>query len=52
MYFNIHAIMINKESYRSGLNLTKFFKYLLFVFLRGESPIENRPAYARKSRRY
>ncbi|MBZ5857473.1 hypothetical protein [Flavihumibacter profundi] len=52
MYFNTHAIKINQESYRSGLNITRFVKYLLSVLVSGESPIEHRPGYARNSRRY
>lgn len=49
MYFSTHAIKINKDNYRSGLNISRFIKSLLTVLLRGESPIEHRPGYARKS---
>jgi hypothetical protein len=52
MYFNTHAIKINQDNYKSGLALPRFFKYLFSVLLSGESPIEHRPAYARKTRRY
>ena len=48
MYFNTHAIKINKDNYRSGLNLALFFRSLMTVLVRGESPIEHRPGYARK----
>jgi hypothetical protein len=52
MYFNTHAIKINQDNYRSGLALPRFLKHLWSVLLSGESPIEHRPAYARKTRRY
>ncbi|ULQ51843.1 hypothetical protein [Flavihumibacter fluvii] len=52
MYYNTHAIKINQDNYRSGLDLSRFFKYVWSVMLSGESPIEHRPLYARKSRRY
>ncbi|WP_160290179.1 hypothetical protein [Flavihumibacter solisilvae] len=52
MYFNTHAIKIHKDSYRPGLNISRFFKYLCFVMFHGVSPIEHRPGYARKSKRY
>ena len=52
MYFNTHAIKINQENYRSGLDLSRFLKYLWSVLLSGESPIEHRPVYARKKNRY
>lgn len=48
MYFSTNAIKINRDTYRTGLNLSRFFKSLLVVLLRGESPIEHRPGYARK----
>lgn len=52
MYFNTHAIKINQDNYRSGLDLSRFVKYLFSVILSGESPIEHRPTYARKNRRF
>jgi hypothetical protein len=52
MYYVTHADKINKESYRSGLNLSRFAKYLLSVLVSGESPLEHRPAYVRRQKRY
>jgi hypothetical protein len=52
MYYSTHAIKINKDSYRNNLQIFHFFRYLVCVVLKGESPIEHRPGYARKSRRF
>ncbi len=52
MYYSTHAIKINKDSYRNNLQIFHFLRYLVCVVLKGESPIEHRPGYARKSRRF
>lgn len=51
MYFSTHAIKINKDSYRQSLQFSRFFRYLICVLLKGESPIQHRPGYARQVRR-
>ncbi len=48
--FSTLAIKINKTSYRQSIQGMHFFRYLLFVLLKGESPIQHRPGYARRSR--
>ncbi|HOA37763.1 MAG TPA: hypothetical protein PLQ32_03210 [Flavihumibacter sp.] len=40
-----NAIRINRDNYRPRLNVSRFFRYILFVVLKGESPLETRPAY-------
>ncbi|WP_332734039.1 hypothetical protein [Flavihumibacter sp.] len=52
MYYDTHAIKINKDSYRPGIHLFRFIRYIWCVLFKGESPIENRPGYARRSARY
>ena len=52
MYYSTHAIKINKDSYRHNLQILHFFRYLVCVLLKGESPIEHLPGYARRSRRF
>ncbi|MFT4024477.1 MAG: hypothetical protein QM664_11910 [Flavihumibacter sp.] len=46
------AIRINRDNYRPGLNVTRFFRYLLFVLLKGESPLETRPVYTKHRLRH
>lgn len=52
MYYNTHSIKINRDSYRHSLQISRFFRYLVCVLLKGESPIQHRPGYARNIRRY
>jgi hypothetical protein len=52
MYFSTHAIKINRESYQNRFQIVRFFRYLICVMLKGESPIQHRPLYARRARRF
>lgn len=52
VYYNTHAIKINRSSYRPGWKVLHFFRYLVCVLLKGESPIQHRPGYARNSSRF
>ncbi|ULQ55731.1 hypothetical protein KJS94_13870 [Flavihumibacter rivuli] len=51
MYFDTNAIKINKDDFRPGFRITRFFRCLWFVILNGESPLATRKSL-RKHYRY
>lgn len=42
-----NTIRINRDNYRPGFNLSRFIRFLFFLVLKGESPLETRPVYTK-----
>lgn len=52
MLHSTDAIKINRENYRSAINLTRFARFLFSIVLSGESPLETRVVYRHRPNRH